>query len=188
MSSVHLVRFGLAGNLGKFVAVDHNAYDRGTDVVVRTERGLEVGEVVCQLEFPGDPDEESGELLRRMGREDHAIAERLSRFRDRAFNACQKLIDERSLLATLVDVEHLFDGQSIWFYFLGEVSPEVEALTDELAEVYESKVKFRKFAETLAKGCGPDCGTGSSCSNCSGCSSGGCSIASKVTKAITTPE
>lgn len=176
MSAIHLVRCGLNGAPGKFSAADHQVHDRGNKVVCRTSRGLEVGEVVCQLELECAGDDLDGQLLRRMGREDHAIAERLSRFRDRAFNACEGLLRERKLSATLVDVEHLFDGQSIWFYFLGEVSAEVEALTGELAEVYESKVKFRKFAETLANGCGPTCGTGSSCSSCSGCSVGGCGV------------
>ncbi|QEG21664.1 PSP1 C-terminal domain-containing protein [Mariniblastus fucicola] len=177
MSAVHLVQIGLLGTIGKFVAADRNAYVRDVEVICRTARGLEVGRVICAVDSAVAAEEHDGELLRRVGREDRAIVERLDRFRDRAFLACRKLLTERNLRATLVDVEHLFDGQSIWFYFLGEVSPEVESLTNELAEVYESKVKFRKFAETLAQGCGPDCGTGSSCGDCSGCAlSGGCGV------------
>jgi len=180
VSIVHLVRVGLLGRIGRFASVDHRTFGRDSEVVCRTARGLEVGKVICDLKLDDSGAENDGELLRRLGREDDAIVERLERFRDRAFVACQSLISERKLTATLVDVEHLFDGQSIWFYFLGEVSPQVEALTEELAEVYESKVKFRKFAETLAKGCGPDCGTGVSCGSCSGCAVGGCGVASKT--------
>jgi cell fate regulator YaaT (PSP1 superfamily) len=179
VSAVHLVRVGLLGRIGRFVAANHRYFDRDTEVVVRTSRGLEVGEVICALEFEGGKAELDGELLRQLGREDRAIAERIDRFRDKAFVACQSLLSERQLKATLVDVEHLFDGQSIWFYFLGEVSPDVEALTNELAETYESKVKFRKFAETLANGCGPECGTGVSCGSCSGCAVGGCGVRAK---------
>ena len=179
MSAVHLVRVGLLGRIGRFVSANHRHFDRDAEVVVRTSRGLEVGQVICVLQRDDEKAVPDGDLLRRMGREDRAIAERIDRFRDRAFVACQRLLSERDLNATLVDVEHLFDGQSIWFYFLGEVSPEVEALTNELAEVYESKVKFRKFAETLANGCGPNCGTGVSCGSCSGCSVGGCGVAFK---------
>ncbi len=176
MSAVHLVQIGLLGSIGKFASADRRVYARDAEVVCRTARGLEVGKVICKIEPSDTESERDGEVLRRVGREDRAIVERLDRFRDRAFLACTKLLAERDLQATLVDVEHLFDGQSIWFYFLGEVSPEVESLTAELADVYESKVKFRKFAETLAKGCGPDCGTGSSCGDCGSCalSGGGC--------------
>lgn len=174
MSVVHLVQIGLLGTIGKFASADHRVFARDSEVVCRTSRGLEVGKVICEVDDRSEGSEFDGELLRHVASEDRKIVERLDRFRDRAYSACRTLLAERNLDATLVDVEHLFDGQSIWFYFLGEVSPEVESLTEELAEVYESKVKFRKFAETLAKGCGPDCGTGSSCGDCSGCAIGGC--------------
>lgn len=174
MSAIHLVQVGLLGTIGKFASVDRSVFARDTEVVCRTARGLEIGKVICEVDQQSEDAEFDGELLRRVAREDKKIVQRLDKFRDRAFAACRKLLVERGLKATLVDVEHLFDGQSIWFYFLGEVSPEVESLTEDLAEVYESKVKFRKFAETLANGCGPDCGTGSSCGDCSGCAIGGC--------------
>jgi len=188
VSAVHLVQVGLLGTIGKFASADRSIFARDTEVVCRTARGLEVGKVICEVDDrSGEPETKTktetkfdGELLRRVAREDKKIVERLDKFRDRAFIACRKLLAERDLKATLVDVEHLFDGQSIWFYFLGEVSPEVESLTEELAEVYESKVKFRKFAETLAKGCGPDCGTGSSCGDCSGCAISGCGVKAKT--------
>lgn len=187
MSNVHLVRVGLLGVVGKFSSADQRVYQRDDRVVCRTGRGLEIGAVLCSVdESNGAEANCDGQLLRRVGSEDESIIERLSRFRDRAFAACTKRIEERNLTATLVDVEHIFDGSSIWFYFLGDVSPEVEALTDELAEVYESKVKFRKFAEALASGCGPDCGTGASCGDCGSCAlSGGCGAKKAVAKRVT---
>src|SRR2546430_11543646 len=47
----------------------------------------------------------------------------------------------------------------LFFYFLGDVTPELEAYTGRLAETYEANVQFRKFTETLIEGCGPGCGT-----------------------------
>ena len=47
-------------------------------------------------------------------------------------------------------VEPLFDGQSLYFYFLGAVSAEVEALTAQLAEAYEARSQIRRFTQTLA--------------------------------------
>ena len=74
----------------------------------------------------------------------------------------------------LIDVEHLFDGQSLYFYFLGDVGPATEQLTAELAELYSAAVKFDQFTDTLVNGCGPNCGTadaegggcGTSCVSC----------------------
>ena len=171
MGLEHLVKTGLMGVVGRFDALDFQTYARGTSVICRTPRGLEHGFVICDL-----PEEHSpripaaGQLLRRVGREDNLILERLERHRNKAFAACEKLIAERQLPGLLVDVEHLFDGESVFFYFLGEIDPRLDALTGELGAEYERKVRFKKFAETLANGCGPDCGTGES-----GCASGGCS-------------
>jgi len=175
MSSCYLVRVGLLGAVGRFRNAGSGAFERDSQVICRTSRGLETGEVLCAVDGAVDPKSLDGDLLRLMASEDRAIAQRLDRFRDRAFEACLAKLEQNQVSASLVDVEQTFDGGSIWFYFLGDVGPEVEALTAELAEAYEAKVKFRKFAEVLANGCGPDCGTEKSCGDCSSCSlKGGC--------------
>jgi hypothetical protein len=57
----------------------------------------------------------------------------------------------------------------------------LQTVTSELAELYDAQVQFRAFADTLAHGCGPGCGTeeaaGQGCSSCStGCAvAGACS-------------
>jgi hypothetical protein len=174
LGAAHLVKIGLMGVVGRFDSADFNLYPRDAHVICRTARGLESGTVICPIEDEfGDRTEPQaqnidGEILRRVGSEDDLILERLERHRDKAFHACQKLITERNVPGVLVDVEHLFDGESVYFYFLGDVDSRLEAITNELASTYERKVRFKKFAETLANGCGPDCGTEGNCS------SGGC--------------
>ena len=168
------------GVVGQYQSPDFTLFPRDAKVICRTNRGLEFGEVICPLDHDGDSqDQIDGQILRRVGAEDQLILERLERHRDKAFEACQNLIQQRQLPGVLVDVEHLFDGESVFFYFLGEVDPRTEALTQELGETYERKVRFKKFAETLANGCGPDCGTGESKCSAGGCGScalsGGCS-------------
>lgn len=163
-----LVRVGAMGHVGRFAAVDLTAYPRHSRVVCRTPRGLEVGEVLSQIE--ADQPAGDGTVLRHLGVEDELLLARLERNRDEAYAACVQLLQDRGLSATLMDVEHLFDGQTIYFYFLGEITEALADVTDELAEAYELKVQFRKFSETLLAGCGPDCGTESA----AGCGSGGC--------------
>lgn len=153
------------GVVGTFDAADFRIYHRDQRVICRTARGLEWGIVICDV----DPPAADGDLLRVVGGEDELILDRLERFRDRAFIACNDLLSQRKLPGTLVDVEHLFDGESVFFYFLGAVDRRVDALTEELAATYDRKVKFRQFAQALSEGCGPQCGTKES-----GCSAGGC--------------
>jgi hypothetical protein len=106
--------------------------------------------------------------------QDALLAARLEKHRQAAYEACAALLAEQGLAASLIDVEHLFDGQGLFFYFLGEVSPELETFTQQLADAYETKVQFRKFTETLIEGCGPGCGTDEvkgrgGCDACSSC-------------------
>jgi len=162
------------GLVGRFRSADRVRYARGRRVVVRTARGLEMGEVLAEPAASDDALEADGEILRRMTAEDDLLAERMERRRDEAFDACCALLRERGLPATLVDVEHLLDGQGLYFYFLGEVTAEVDACTAELAEAYDASVKFRQFTDTLLEGCGPGCGTAEAqgqggCSSCASC-------------------
>ena len=159
MSRHHYVRLGLMGNVGRFTSVDAVAYPRTTRVILRTSRGLETGEVLGPADEPQARGTSDGSILRGMTVEDELLEARLDKNRQKALDACVARLAERNIRATLLDVEHLFDGRSLFFYFLGEVTPDVEAITTELAEVYDAAAQFRKFSETLAEGCGPGCGT-----------------------------
>ena len=174
----HLVRYSLLGQVGRFVAADAMLYPRQSRVIVRSVRGLEIGTVLCgpadgEVVDEGAP-QIDGQILRRMTVQDDLLEARLEKHRHNAFTACESLLQEHQVPAALIDVEHLFDGQGLFFYFLGEVPPEADRLTQQLADTYETTVEFRKFAETLAEGCGPGCGTEEAmgqggCASCTSC-------------------
>jgi hypothetical protein len=137
-----------------------------------------VGEVLSNVDSVASFDSD-GAVLRRVTVEDDLLLARLQKNKDEAYAACTTLLAERGIPAVLMDVEHLFDGRSLYFYFLGEVTPEIESLTSELATTYDSAVQFQKFADTLTHGCGPGCGTEDA--EGSGCGSGGCSSCAVAT-------
>lgn len=134
-----------------------------------------MGAVLQQADSSGvnsQAETHDGTLVRRLTPEDELLLARMERHREAAFRECSGLLEQRGIDATLVEVEQLFDGESIFFYFLGDVTPEIEKLTRELAEAYDAKVKFRQFVDAVERGCGPDCGTEAA----EGCGSdGGCS-------------
>src|SRR3954467_9523297 len=82
MSHCHLVRVGAMGQVGRFAAVDAVRYPRRSRVIVRTRRGLEVGEVLCP---PEDSDEgrteADGDLLRGVTIQDELLQARLEKNR-----------------------------------------------------------------------------------------------------------
>jgi cell fate regulator YaaT (PSP1 superfamily) len=179
MSRFHLIRVGAMGLVGRFAALDAMRYPRHSRVIVRTRRGLEIGDVLAPPDdFDGTRDDErtfaDGDLLRGMTVEDDLLQARLEKHRHEAYAACAALLAEHRVQTVLVDVEHLFDGQGLFFYFLGDVPAEVESFTDRLADAYEAKVQFQKFTETLIEGCGPGCGTEEAkgqggCDSCTSC-------------------
>lgn len=171
-----LIRVGALGRVGRFTSVNGARYPRLARVVCRTSRGLEVGQVLSDVDEVASLSEADGAVLRPIGVEDDLLLARLEKNKDEAYAACQSLLVERGISAVLMDVEHLFDGRSLYFYFLGEVTPEVEAITGDLASTYDTAVQFQKFSEVLTQGCGPACGTAEATGG--GCGSGGCSTCS----------
>lgn len=175
MSVQHLIRIGKFGHVGRFRSVDATVYPREMRVVCRTRRGLEVGVVLAAPKDAGAAVDD-GVLVRGVTVEDDLLIARQEKNQQEAFEACSQLLAQRELPVVLMDVEHLLDGKSLYFYFLGEVNGELDALTDELADAYEAKVQFRRFTETVIAGCGPDCGTDAAAGG--GCGESGCATCS----------
>ncbi|REJ64456.1 MAG: hypothetical protein DWQ31_21235 [Planctomycetota bacterium] len=187
----HLVRIGTLGQIGRFHAADAAVYPRMCRVVLRTPRGLETGHVLTTTGGPSasvDGDavaEPDGQILRRMTAEDEMLSARLERDKFRALDICSRRLAELGVNATLLDVEPLFDGSRVYFYFLGSVPDQFEQLSDELVELYEANVQFRQFSETLEQGCGPNCGTEEAEGKCVTCVS--CAVASACSTGSRTP-
>jgi cell fate regulator YaaT (PSP1 superfamily) len=172
LQAPHFVRVGTLGQVGRFLPVDPICLQRRCRVICRTARGLEVGEVVGHACQELNRDQIDGALLREVTAADELILQRLSKNRDQAFESCTGLLREVNCPAILMDVEQLFDGSTLYFYFLGHPPSETESLIQPLAEMYESKIRLAEFALAAELGCGPACGTtdaagcGQSCTGC----------------------
>ena len=175
---MQLVRVGILGHVGRFRSTDGVRYPRGARVIVRTARGLEVGEILGssagEATSSGNGGPADGQLLRGMTAQDELLAARLAGRSDEAYEACVSVLAERGVNAVLTDTELLFDGASLYFHFLGAPPAEAETLTAELAEAYEAKAQIGRFAQTLSEGCGPGCGTEAAkgqggCDSCATC-------------------
>ncbi len=140
---------------------------RGRRVIVRTARGLELGEVVGPVRN-GVAEEADVRVLRPTSDQDELLIRRLDKHKRRAVEACRKKLASAGSMSTLLDVDQIFDGGTLLMHFLGPVDDLAQQITGDVAKEYESIVESKKFAKLLEEGCGPDCGTKS------GCSSGGC--------------
>lgn len=142
-----IVRHGRMRFLGLFDVLDNQPHPRGQSVVVRSDRGLELGEVLCPAtdraaHFLDNPTR--GEILRTATEEDHAAHRQLEgRLRD-GFTVCRELISQKRLQMNLIDVEVIFGGERMVFYFLAEKRVDFRELVKDLARTFRTRIEMRQ--------------------------------------------
>lgn len=170
-----LLRVGPLGQIGRFSVGDVGGLARGQRVVCRTSRGIEVAVALGFAEEAGGGVERSdGRVLRRTTPEDELLLSHLRQLGEEAFQSCTAWLRQQSIAATLLEVEPLLDGRTLYFHFLSDVDGQVQQHLDELVEIYEQRVRESKFANLLEHGCGPGCGTAAAKNGCG--SRGGCAV------------
>lgn len=144
----YIVRHGVMRFLGDFEPTPAFAYARGTQVVVRTERGQEVAEVLCEsspraLELL--PEKTTGQILRTLTSDDMEEVLRVNEREGTAFQRCKEFIETRLLQMELVDVEQMFGGERLIFYFLAEKRVDFRELVKDLAREYRTRIEMRQI-------------------------------------------
>jgi cell fate regulator YaaT (PSP1 superfamily) len=148
MALKYVVRHGLMRFLGEFEAAEGQSYLRGATVVVRSERGFEVGEVLCEstprsLELIGEPTR--GQIDRRLTPEDEAELDRIRALEQQEIDFCAKVVKQRQLEMELVDIEHILGGERIVFYFLADKRVDFRDLVKDLAREYKTRIEMRQI-------------------------------------------
>ena len=148
----------------------------GRRVIVRTERGVELGQVTAAVRQIESSQSCPTRILRPTSEQDELLIKRLERHKRRAVEACRAALRQAGSTSTLLDVDQLFDGGTLVMHFLGPVDEMAQSISQQIVEEYESVVRTRHFAKLLHDGCGPGCGT----DRATGCAAngtepGGCS-------------
>jgi cell fate regulator YaaT (PSP1 superfamily) len=147
MASNWIVRHGAMRFLGEFDP-EGQSYARGDDVVLRTERGHELGHVLClaapsALQMLSEPTH--GRIVRKMTDRDRQEQQRIEELEQIELETCERFVQQRRLIMELVDVEHLFGGERIIFYFLAEKRVDFRELVKDLAREYQTRIEMRQI-------------------------------------------
>lgn len=129
-----LVRYGLTGHVGWFAVAEAlvDELRRGASVVIRTSRGVELGEVLIEPTAPpsgsiaraGEDSLGTFQVVRLADADDLAQRDRAEQLRAERFADCLALIDESGWPIELIDVEPLLDPTTILHYLaLDDVDP-----------------------------------------------------------------
>ncbi len=163
---VILVRYGRMKTLGVFEHEEAQVPKAPTRVVVKTERGLEMGEIigsltgyregryrfteeqVCgyyansEIAFTGDL---AGKFIRFATADDISEQQHLERISSEEIACCERIARELGLRMKIVGAEHIFGGERIVFYFMAEGRVDFRELVRRLAQEYQTRIEMRQI-------------------------------------------
>ncbi|MHC4646664.1 MAG: PSP1 domain-containing protein [Planctomycetota bacterium] len=180
-----LVRYGRMDTLGWFEHGEAHIPRLAGRVVIKTERGLELGHLVGQLcpyrsgQFRLSQDQvkkyfedseidyswgPSGKFVRYATPEDISEERHLEKIAREEMEYCKQFVKELNLPMKIVDAEHVFGGERIIFYFMSDGRVDFRALVKKLAHEYQTRIEMRQIgsrdeAKILAdyETCGQEC-------------------------------
>jgi len=144
----YVVRYGSMRTLGVLSTRGGDKYQRGMQVIARTNRGLESGEVLCEateeaLSQIKDPP--GGQILREMTSQDSNELSHLRSESNDKVKICRQHIEELGLDMQLVDVEQVFGGERIIVYYLAEQRVDFRDLVKALASEFQTRIEMRQI-------------------------------------------
>jgi len=180
-----LVRYGWMRWLGLFEHNESRIPKLPKQVVVKTDRGLELGEIVgqlsCyrggQLRFSEErlkeyfreggldlPAERAGRFVRFASADDISEQEHLRRISKQEVEVCRRFARELGLPMKVVGAEHILGGERIIFYFMADGRIDFRELVRKLAHEYQTRIEMRQIgsrdeAKLLGdvESCGQEC-------------------------------
>ena len=144
----YIVRHGVMRFLGDYEPSTDTVYRHNQDVILQTERGLEVGTVLSEatpraLQYIEEPTH--GKIVRPISDDDQVQLRQAQAREETAYHRGNDFIRERQLQMELVDVEQLFGGERLIFYFLAEKRVDFRDLVKDLAREYRTRIEMRQI-------------------------------------------
>jgi len=160
-----LVRYSKMGYLGWFEHKESYIPKTQTRVVIKTNRGLELGELVGQFNyrsghFKSTPDQvrdyfgktqkdypltEGGTFVRFATAEDVREEKHLDASAKEEMLCCRRFVSEMELPMRIIDAEHVFGGERIVIYFASGSRVDFRELVKRLAREYQTRIELRQI-------------------------------------------
>ncbi len=141
-------------HLGVFSTRGGDTFGRGVQVIARTNRGLELGEVLCEAtehsldamkSLKSSDSTKSGQILREQTEDDEGELRRLLEQQQEEHKICEQRIAELKLDMQLVDVEHLYGGERVVVYYLSEERVDFRQLVKNLAGEFQTRIEMKQI-------------------------------------------
>jgi cell fate regulator YaaT (PSP1 superfamily) len=161
-----LVRHGQMNMVGLFEHDQSEVPKTPTRVVVKTEKGLELGYLVGQLtayrggQFKLNPEqikeyyqtseieyasEPVGRFVRYATAADISEERHLRQIVKDEIECCKRFVEELNLPMKIIDAEHILGGERIIFYFRADGRIDFRELVKKLAHEYQTRIEMRQI-------------------------------------------
>lgn len=142
----YVVRFGSMRMLG--VMTSSQAYRYGDEVVAKSDRGTELGTVLCEatsaaVDSMSEPTQ--GRIVRRATDDDRSQWQHFATKTSDDLEICQRCVDALKLKMELVDVERILGGERVVVYFLAEQRVDFRQLVRDLAKQFQTRIEMRQI-------------------------------------------
>jgi cell fate regulator YaaT (PSP1 superfamily) len=119
----------------------------GDSVVIRTNRGTEMGTLVSPLApCETKPSPDAPQVLRRANPKDLQVNKDLKKKTTGSEVAfCRQRVKELNLSMKVIDVEHLFGSGRIIFYFSADGRVDFRELVKDLASEYKTRIEMKQI-------------------------------------------
>ncbi|MBU5636749.1 stage 0 sporulation family protein [Geomonas sp. Red69] len=146
MAKIVRIQFTTAGKLYDFTASKANV-KAGDRVIVETERGKSIGQVVAgPIEVDDALVPEGTKPVQRLAElADLATLAANTAKEKEAHKFCLARIKERNMDMKLVKVEYLFDGSKAIFYFTADGRVDFRELVKDLAHAFHTRIEMRQI-------------------------------------------
>lgn len=144
----YVVRMGRLRQLGLMTAPQKAKFNRGDQVVCRTKRGQETGEILCSANATTAGAMESyisGHIQYEMTDSDFQDQQRMDSNRNETMQKCQQHAQRLGLEMELIDVEYLYGGYRLVIYYLAEGRIDFRQLVKNLASEFQTKIEMKQI-------------------------------------------
>ena len=161
-----LVSYGRMNALGFFEHHETRIPKLPSRVVIKTDRGLELGRLVGQLcpykagQFRLNQGQikkyfdnsnidfsvkQTGKFIRYATAEDISEERHLRKIAEEELKTCRQYIKEMDLPMKIVDAEHIFGGERLIFYFMSDGRVDFRELVKKIAHEHQTRIEMRQI-------------------------------------------
>ena len=146
MARIVRIQFSTAGKLYDF-SIGKIEPKPGDKVIVETERGKSIGQVVAgPIELDDAVLPEGTKQIQRLAEPSDLATQAANTVKEKeAHKFCLNRIKERVMDMKLVKVEYLFDGSKAIFYFTADGRVDFRELVKDLAHAFHTRIEMRQI-------------------------------------------